>query len=271
MGLTNPATEYTQADATTVSSISPNWVTTTPRLPHQLGPEQLALADAVRHGLLRHRVHGHRREPVRHRPLRHGAPELLASPGRRADLRRPAAVQAGAGDPADLGPDAPAQVVASRWAPAPRRAASSTTTRWCRASTPSSRSTSTFPDARRGPKGSSTASGCCRRRSWARASPTTCSARRSWWARPGCSCPPDAGRRAVRAVRQFRPPDAVHVVIRRASRWAPHGAGRQPRASCVADARGTVILSESSRSHERRFPFGRAPPRRVRRRRRRAT
>ena len=28
MGLTNPATEYTGSDATTVSSISPNWVTT---------------------------------------------------------------------------------------------------------------------------------------------------------------------------------------------------------------------------------------------------
>ena len=28
MGLTNPATEYRDADATTVSSISPNWVTT---------------------------------------------------------------------------------------------------------------------------------------------------------------------------------------------------------------------------------------------------
>jgi NADH-quinone oxidoreductase subunit B len=28
MGLTNPATEYQQGDATTVSSISPNWVTT---------------------------------------------------------------------------------------------------------------------------------------------------------------------------------------------------------------------------------------------------
>ena len=28
MGLTNPATEYSRADATTVSSVSPNWVTT---------------------------------------------------------------------------------------------------------------------------------------------------------------------------------------------------------------------------------------------------
>ena len=28
MGLTNPATEYQKADATTVSSMSPNWVTT---------------------------------------------------------------------------------------------------------------------------------------------------------------------------------------------------------------------------------------------------
>ena len=29
MGLTNPPTEYTRTDATTVSSVSPNWVTTT--------------------------------------------------------------------------------------------------------------------------------------------------------------------------------------------------------------------------------------------------
>ncbi|CAA9558136.1 MAG: NADH-ubiquinone oxidoreductase chain B, partial [uncultured Thermomicrobiales bacterium] len=29
-----------------------------PRLPRQLGPRELALADAVRHGVLRDRVHG---------------------------------------------------------------------------------------------------------------------------------------------------------------------------------------------------------------------
>src|SRR5207247_394341 len=41
---------------------------------------------------------------------RDGAPGLLAAPGRRADLRRPAAVQARARDPAYLRPDAAAQV-----------------------------------------------------------------------------------------------------------------------------------------------------------------
>ena len=29
MGLSNPPAEYTRTDATTVSSVSPNWVTTT--------------------------------------------------------------------------------------------------------------------------------------------------------------------------------------------------------------------------------------------------
>src|SRR5690606_32304422 len=81
------------------------------RLPDQLGPGQLALADAVRYRLLRHRVHGNCGLPLRHRPVRNGAPVVLAPPGRRADLRRSAAVQARPGDPPDLGPDAPAEVV----------------------------------------------------------------------------------------------------------------------------------------------------------------
>ena len=95
---------------TEVSAVSPNWVTT--RLdflvnwaranslwPMPFGTaccaiEFMATAasrfDLARFGMERH--------------------ELLAAPGRRADLRRPAAVQAGPGDPADLGPDAAAQV-----------------------------------------------------------------------------------------------------------------------------------------------------------------
>ena len=90
------------------------------RLPRQLGARQLALADAVRHGLLRHRVHGHRGEPLRPRAVRHGAHELLAAPGGRADLRRPRAVQARAGASAGSGSRCRSPSGASRWARAPR-------------------------------------------------------------------------------------------------------------------------------------------------------
>ncbi len=51
----------------------------------------------------------------------------------------------------------------------------------------------------------------------------------------GLFLPADRVDESVGAVRKLRPPDPVHVVIRRASRWAPHGAGRQPRAACVAE------------------------------------
>src|SRR5687768_4586570 len=81
------------------------------RLPRELGPRELALADAVRHRVLRDRVHGHRGGAVRSRALRHGAHVLLAAPGRRADLRRPRAVQARARDPAHLAADGAAEVV----------------------------------------------------------------------------------------------------------------------------------------------------------------
>src|SRR5438876_2318893 len=66
--------------------------------------------DAVRDRVLRHRVHGHRRQPLRLRSLRHGTAGVLASTGGRPDLRRPAALQAGPGHPADLRSDAPAQM-----------------------------------------------------------------------------------------------------------------------------------------------------------------
>ena len=92
-----------------------------PRLPRQLGPRELAVADAVRHRLLRDRVHGDRGEQVRPRALRHGAHELLAAPGRRADLRRPRAVQARAGASAASGSRCRSPSGASRWAPARRR------------------------------------------------------------------------------------------------------------------------------------------------------
>ena len=89
---------------------------------------------------------------LRPRALRHGAHELLAAPGRRADLRRPRAVQARAGASAASGSRCRSRSGASRWAPARRPAACSTTTPWCRASTRSFRSTSTCRAARRVPK-----------------------------------------------------------------------------------------------------------------------
>ena len=79
--------------------------------------------------------------------------ELLAAPGRRADLRRPRAVQARAGACGASGSRCRSPSGASRWARAPRRAACSTTTPWCRASTRSFRSTSTCRAVRRAPKG----------------------------------------------------------------------------------------------------------------------
>ena len=80
------------------------------RLPRELGARQLAVADALRHGLLRDRVHGDRGERLRPRALRHGADELLAAAGRRAHLRRPSSVQAGADHPPHLAADAAAQM-----------------------------------------------------------------------------------------------------------------------------------------------------------------
>jgi NADH ubiquinone oxidoreductase subunit len=72
------------------------------RVSRELGPCELALADAVRHRVLRDRVHGHRRQPLRSRAIRDGANELFASSGGRADLRRTRSVQARAGDSPDL-------------------------------------------------------------------------------------------------------------------------------------------------------------------------
>src|SRR5437867_588443 len=60
----------------------------------ELVPRQLPVAHAVRHRLLRDRVHGHGREPLRFRALRDGAAGLLTAPGGRPDLRWPPAVQA---------------------------------------------------------------------------------------------------------------------------------------------------------------------------------
>src|SRR5438034_7095035 len=90
--------------------LSPGQVPGPGRLGSELVACQLALADAVRDRVLRHRVHGHRGQPLRLRSLRHGTAGVLASTGGRADLRRAAALQAGPGHPADLRSDAPAQM-----------------------------------------------------------------------------------------------------------------------------------------------------------------
>ena len=149
MGLT-PRPEHTRRRVR--PSSQEGWVTTRARFPRQLGPRELAVADAVRHRVLRDRVHGDRREQVRPRALRHGAHELLAAPGGRADLRRPRAVQARAGHSAHLAADAAAQVVHLDGRVRIDAAACSTTTPWCRASTRSFRSTSTCRAVRRARK-----------------------------------------------------------------------------------------------------------------------
>ena len=70
----------------------------------------LALAGAVRSGLLRHRDDGVRRAALRHRPVRHGGVQRLAAAGRPDDRRRPGQPEDGAGAAPDLRPDARAQV-----------------------------------------------------------------------------------------------------------------------------------------------------------------
>src|SRR2546421_585607 len=67
--------------------------------------------DAVRHRLLRDRVEGRRRQPVRHRPLRRRGDAVQPPPVRPDDRRRPGGDEDDAGAPADLAPDARAQVV----------------------------------------------------------------------------------------------------------------------------------------------------------------
>src|SRR4051812_28733995 len=83
----------------------------TPGFPGELGARELAVADAVRHRLLRDRVHGDGGQRFRPRAIRHGAHELLAAPGGRADLRRTCAVQACADHSTHLAADAAAEVV----------------------------------------------------------------------------------------------------------------------------------------------------------------
>ena len=77
----------------------------------QLVPQEQPLADAVRHGLLRHRADGHRRQPARHRPLRRRGHAVQPAAVRPDDRRRPGGDEDGAGDAAHLAADAGAEVV----------------------------------------------------------------------------------------------------------------------------------------------------------------
>ena len=74
-------------------------------------PQVQPLADAVRHGLLRDRADGRRRQPVRHRPLRRRGHAVQPPAVRPDDRRRPGGDEDDAGPPADLAPDARAEVV----------------------------------------------------------------------------------------------------------------------------------------------------------------
>ena len=123
----------------------------------QLGAQEQSVADAVRHGLLRHRVDGHRRVAARHRPLRRRGHALHAAAVRSDDRRRPGGHEDAAGAAAHLAANAGAEMVHFDGRLRLRRAASSTPTPWCRASIASFRWTCTFPAVRRG------RSSCCNR------------------------------------------------------------------------------------------------------------
>ena len=113
-------------------------------------PQEQSLADAVRHGLLRHRADGDRRVAPRHRPLRLRGHALLAAPVRSDDRRRPGGHEDDAGPAAHLAADARAEVVHLDGRLRSSAAASSTPMPSCRASIASFRWTSTFRAVRHG-------------------------------------------------------------------------------------------------------------------------
>ena len=77
----------------------------------QLVPQEQSVADAVRHGLLRHRADGHRREQARHRPLRRRSVSLQPAAMRFDDCRRPRGDEDAAGAATHLAADERAEVV----------------------------------------------------------------------------------------------------------------------------------------------------------------
>src|SRR5690606_2510179 len=80
------------------------------RLRGELGASELALADAVRHGMLRDRDDGDGGVALRSGAVRDGTHVVLAAAGGSADLRGPGDLQDGARAAADLGSDAAAEV-----------------------------------------------------------------------------------------------------------------------------------------------------------------
>ena len=127
-------------------------ITTTVDAVVKWGRKSLDLADALRHRLLRHRVHGPDRLPLRPRPLRGRGPALLAPAGR-PDVRGRHDRGQGSADPEDhLRPDARAQVGHLHGRLRVAAAASTARTTSCRGSTRSSPWTSTCPAARPSPE-----------------------------------------------------------------------------------------------------------------------
>ena len=77
----------------------------------QLGAQEQPVADAVRHGLLRHRADGDRRLAARHRPLRRRGHALQPAAVRPDDRRRPRGHEDAAGAAAHLAANAGAEMV----------------------------------------------------------------------------------------------------------------------------------------------------------------
>ena len=77
----------------------------------QLVPQEQLVADAVCHGLLRHRADGDRRQPARPGPLRRRGVSLQPAAVRSDDRRRPGGDEDAAGAAAHLAADARAEVV----------------------------------------------------------------------------------------------------------------------------------------------------------------
>ena len=108
-------------------------LTTTVEKMVQLGAQVVHLARHLRPRLLRHRDDVDERVALRHRPLRRRGVPRLAPAVRPDDRRRPPVAEDGARRCAASTTRCRSRSGSSRWAPAPRSAACSTTTRSCRA------------------------------------------------------------------------------------------------------------------------------------------
>ena len=182
------------------------------RLAHRLGARQFALADAVLHFVLRLEFMATAGDRVSTISRFGMADEFFTAPGQSADLCWTPAVQAGPGDPANLGPDAAAEVAISMGACA-SRAAIFDNYRWCRGSTRSFRSMSTCQCP---PRHEGLLYGiiCCTRRSPERRCSIRLAARRAP-GRPGRPRPPARIVTNLRAVRQSVHQTRLHRERRR--------------------------------------------------------